>query len=42
VIRFTNADVMGNLQGVLETIGVALGTAPLPDPLPEGEREKDV
>jgi very-short-patch-repair endonuclease len=41
VIRFANADVMGNLRGVLDTIGVALGTAPLPDPLPEGEREKD-
>ena len=41
VIRFTNADVMKNLDGVLETISVALGTAPLPDPLPEGEREKD-
>ncbi len=42
VIRFTNADVMGNLNGVLETIGAALGTAPLPGPLPEGEREKDL
>ena len=41
VIRFTNADVMGNLDGVLETISVALGTAPLPDPLPVGEREKE-
>ncbi|WP_010185064.1 endonuclease domain-containing protein [Sphingomonas sp. PAMC 26605] len=41
VIRFTNADVMGNLDGVLEAISVALGTAPLPDPLPEGEREKE-
>ena len=41
MIRFTNADVMKNLDGVLETISVALGTAPLPDPLPEGEREKD-
>ncbi|GGA52395.1 endonuclease domain-containing protein [Sphingomonas psychrolutea] len=42
VIRFSNADVMGNLEGVLETISVALGTAPLPGPLPEGEREKEV
>lgn len=41
VIRFSNADVMGNLDGVLTTISVALGTTPLPDPLPEGEREKD-
>ena len=41
VIRFNNADVMNNLEGVLETISLALGTAPLPDPLPEGEREKD-
>ncbi|BCA59176.1 endonuclease domain-containing protein [Sphingomonas sp. HMP6] len=42
VIRFSNADVMGNLGGVLEAISVALGTAPLPGPLPDGEREKDV
>lgn len=32
VLRFTNADVMGSLEGVLEAIAVAL--APLPNPLP--------
>ena len=42
VIRFDNADVMGNLDGVLETIGAALAAAPLPGPLPAGEREKDI
>ena len=41
VIRFTNGDVMGNPEGVMEMIGVALAaTAPLPNPLPEGEREQ--
>ncbi|WP_010218536.1 endonuclease domain-containing protein [Sphingomonas sp. PAMC 26621] len=42
VIRFDNADVMGNLDGVLGTISAALASAPLPDPLPAGEREKDI
>lgn len=36
VIRFSNADVMGNIDGVLEAILAELGTAPLPI----GEREK--
>ena len=40
VIRFTNAEVMGNIDGVLQVIGEALATAPLPDPLPGGEREQ--
>jgi very-short-patch-repair endonuclease len=40
VIRFDNADVMGNLEAVLDIISAALGTAPLPGPLPKGEREK--
>jgi uracil-DNA glycosylase len=40
VIRFTNAEVMGNLDAVLETIAAALGRdRPLPGPLPERERE---
>ena len=39
VIRFTNRDVLGNLDGVLEMIGMVLTTAPLPSPLPRGERE---
>jgi hypothetical protein len=38
-MRFTNADVMMNLDGVLQTILSAVTTAPLPDPLPVGERE---
>lgn len=38
VIRFTNADVMGNLEGVLTAIGDEVATAPLPNPLPRGER----
>jgi len=41
VIRFTNSDVMGNPEGVIAAIGLALAaTAPLPRPLPGGEREK--
>jgi very-short-patch-repair endonuclease len=39
VIRFTNADVMANLEGVTFAIEVALAAAPLPGPLPGGERE---
>lgn len=40
VIRFTNAEVMGNLEGVLATIaGVAFAaTSPLPSLSPKGER----
>ncbi len=40
VMRFSNYDVMTNIEGVLETIMQALSTAPLPDPLPKGEREE--
>src|SRR5882757_9849936 len=36
VIRFTNLDVEGNIDGVLETIVAALCTAPLPTLSPEG------
>lgn len=39
VIRFTSRDVLTNLEGVLEMIGRALNPAPLPNPLPGGERE---
>lgn len=39
VIRFTNNDVFGNIDGVADAIAVALATAPLPNPLPIGERE---
>lgn len=38
VIRFANAEVIGNLEGVLHAIGVALDATPLPNPLPSGER----
>ena len=40
VIRFNNADVMRNEEAVLAAISDALAAAPLPDPLPTGEREK--
>ena len=36
VLRFTNSDVMGNLESVLNHIGDALLTAPLPTLSPEG------
>ncbi|WP_438827123.1 hypothetical protein [Sphingomonas bacterium] len=41
MIRFTNAEVMGNPEGVPITIGGALSdrTPPLPGPLPIRERE---
>jgi len=41
VIRFTNRDVMENVEGVLRAIGdaLALPAPPLPNPLPNGERE---
>jgi very-short-patch-repair endonuclease len=40
VIRFTNEDVMTNLDGVLWAIQSELTTPPLPNPLPaSGERE---
>ena len=39
VLRFTNTDVMQNLEGVLTIIGSAVAnTAPLPTLSPEGER----
>jgi very-short-patch-repair endonuclease len=38
VIRFTNMDVMTNIDGVLETLGQYLPTAPFPTLSPEGER----
>jgi very-short-patch-repair endonuclease len=36
VLRFSNADVMGNLDGVLVVIGETLRIPPLPNPPPEG------
>jgi len=38
VLRFWNNDVMTNLDGVLSAVSEALATAPLPNPLPGGER----
>jgi very-short-patch-repair endonuclease len=41
VIRFSNADVIGNEAAVLEAILVAVASPPLPGPLPaSGEREQ--
>jgi len=42
VIRFTNSDVMTNEAAMLQAIIDSLAAAPLPGPLPEGEREKDL
>ena len=40
VLRFWNNDVMQNLDGILMTILQHLQTTtPLPNPLPQGERE---
>ena len=39
VLRFTNADVLGNEEAVLTSILTMIRTAPLPNPLPGGERE---
>ncbi|GAA0325382.1 endonuclease domain-containing protein [Sphingomonas oligophenolica] len=38
VLRFNNNDVMTNLEGVLTTLGAALGQPSLPTLSPEGER----
>ena len=39
VARFTNAEVMGNLEGVLVSIGMLIAASPpLPTLSPEGER----
>ncbi|WNO54962.1 endonuclease domain-containing protein [Stakelama saccharophila] len=38
VLRFTNHEIMTNLAGVSEAILSAIPTAPLPNPLPGGER----
>nr|WP_029625255.1 DUF559 domain-containing protein [Sphingomonas sp. PAMC 26605] len=40
VIRFSNTDVMANLEGVLLTIASVIATSPLPTLSPEGERAK--
>ncbi|TPG42485.1 endonuclease domain-containing protein [Sphingomonas koreensis] len=38
VIRFTNSDVMTNLEGALQSLQTVLHRAPLPTLSPEGER----
>ena len=38
VARFTNADIMDNLDGVLTTLDALIRTPPLPTLSPEGER----
>jgi very-short-patch-repair endonuclease len=40
VIRFANSDVAENLDGLLESIAFEIEPAPLPGPLPNGEREQ--
>ncbi len=41
VLRFTNSEVLGNLEGVLTIIAAAaLSPNPHPGPLPEGEGEE--
>lgn len=39
VIRFSNSDVMSNMEGVLHQLGLVIGemTSPPPTPSPEGE-----
>jgi very-short-patch-repair endonuclease len=38
VIRYSNADVLTNLDGVLEHLSTVMARAPLPTLSPEGER----
>ncbi|UZK70134.1 DUF559 domain-containing protein [Sphingomonas sp. S1-29] len=40
VLRFANADVLGNVEGVLEAIRVALSIAPPPAPPASGRGEE--
>ncbi len=39
VLRFWNHEVLGNIEGVAETIAGALRAPPLPGPAPHGGRE---
>ena len=39
VLRFSNQDVLGNLEGVLISIQQAVARPPTPNPLPQGEGE---
>jgi very-short-patch-repair endonuclease len=39
VMRVSNKDVVGKLEGILIAIGEIAGTPPPPDPLPQGEGE---
>ncbi|MCI1756476.1 MAG: endonuclease domain-containing protein [Sphingobium sp.] len=38
VIRFSNTDIMGNIEGVLSVVQTMIATPPLPSLSPEGER----
>jgi very-short-patch-repair endonuclease len=38
IVRFTNREVMENMEGVLESLAVLIETPPLPTLSPEGER----
>jgi very-short-patch-repair endonuclease len=38
VVRFTNREVMENMEGVLESLALMIETPPLPTLSPEGER----
>ena len=40
VIRFTNADVLGNVEGVVHAIGAALAARPTPSPSRKREGSK--
>jgi uroporphyrinogen-III synthase len=42
IIRFWNNDVLGNLEGVLDTIRTALESPPHPDPLPHSMGARDI
>lgn len=42
VIRFSNLDVVDNIEGVRDAIVAALGATPHPGPRPAGEREQAV
>ncbi len=38
VIRFSNTDIMGNIEGVLSVVQTMIATPPLPSLSPDGER----
>ena len=42
VVRFSNSEVLGNLEGVLVAIGMIARAPPPPNPLPQGEGESSI